>query len=83
MASNEAVLVENAVSKLHYLQFITTGIIIFLSEHFQQVQFHWKPNAKSMHQNQDYPRRNTFSNRGRRISFNGKSLVTKRFRKIH
>jgi len=40
MASNEAVLVENAVSKQHYLQFITIGISAFLDEH---VQFHLKP----------------------------------------
>jgi len=39
MASNEAVLVESAVSKLYYLQFITIGIRTFLNEHFQLVQF--------------------------------------------
>jgi len=34
MASTEAVLVENAVSKLYYLQFISIGISTFLSKHF-------------------------------------------------
>jgi len=43
MASNDAVLVENTVSKLYYLQFITIGISTFLNEHFQLVQFHLKP----------------------------------------
>jgi len=43
MASNEAVPVENAVSKLHHLQFITIGISLFLNEHFQLVQFHLEP----------------------------------------
>jgi len=38
MASNEA-LVDNAVSKLYYLQFITIGISTFLNEHIQ-LQFH-------------------------------------------
>jgi len=40
MASNEAV--ENAVSKLYYLQIISIGICTFLNEHFQLVQFHLK-----------------------------------------
>ena len=39
MASNKAVLVENAVSKLY---FIILGISTFLNEHFQLVQFHLK-----------------------------------------
>ena len=43
MASNEAVLVENAVSKLYYLQLTTTVFRRFLNEHFQLVQFHLKP----------------------------------------
>jgi len=43
MASNEAVLVEIAVSKLYYLQLITIGIRTFLNEHFKLVQFHLKP----------------------------------------
>ena len=43
MASNEAVLVKNAVSKLYYLQFISIGISAFLNEHFKLVQFHLKP----------------------------------------
>jgi len=34
MAPNEAVLVENAVSKLHYLQFICMRISTLLNEHF-------------------------------------------------
>jgi len=34
MASNEAVLVENAVSKLHHLQFMATGICTLLSKDF-------------------------------------------------
>jgi len=42
MASNETVLVENAVSKLHYLHFVNIGISTFLNEHFQLVQFHFK-----------------------------------------
>jgi len=43
MASNEAVLVENAVSKLYYPQFKNIEISTFLNEHFQLVQFHLKP----------------------------------------
>jgi len=43
MAPNEAVLVENAVTKLYYLQFITIGISTYLNEHFHLVQFHLKP----------------------------------------
>jgi len=43
MAPNEAVLVENAVSKLYYLQYITIGIDTFLNEHIQLVQFHLEP----------------------------------------
>ena len=35
MASNEAVLVKNAVSKLYLLQFITIGISTFSNERFQ------------------------------------------------
>ena len=42
-ASNEDVLVENAVSKLCYLQFITIGISTFLREYFQLVEYHLKP----------------------------------------
>jgi len=43
MTSNEAVLVENAVPKLNYLQLISIGIKTFLNEHIQPVQFHLKP----------------------------------------
>jgi len=43
MSLNEIVLVEDAVSNLYYLQFISIGISTFLKEHFQQVQFHLKP----------------------------------------
>jgi len=43
MASNEAVLLENAVSKLYYSQVISIGVCTFLNEHFQLVQFHLKP----------------------------------------
>jgi len=43
MASNEAVLIEKAVSELYYLQSVTTGISTFLYVHFQRVQFHLKP----------------------------------------
>jgi len=39
MAPNETVLVENAVLKLYYLQFIILGNSTFLNEHFQLVQF--------------------------------------------
>jgi len=39
MASNEAVLVGNAVSKLYYLQCISIGICTSLCEHFQLVQY--------------------------------------------
>ena len=46
MASNEAVLVENSVSKLYYLQFITIKISTFIDEHLQLVQFHLKPSSK-------------------------------------
>jgi len=42
MASNEAVLVENAVSKLYYLPFITIGFSTFLKVH-SLVHFHLKP----------------------------------------
>jgi len=45
MASNEGVLVENAVSKLDYLQFTTIGISTFLDEYFKLMQFHLKPSA--------------------------------------
>jgi len=37
MASHKSVLVENAVSKLHYLQFITMEISTLLNEHFQEL----------------------------------------------
>jgi len=37
MSSNETVRVENDVSKLYYLQFISIGISTFLNEHFQLV----------------------------------------------
>jgi len=37
IASNKAVLFENAASKLYYLQFITTGISTLFNEHFQLV----------------------------------------------
>ena len=47
MASNEAVLDENAVSKLHYLQFISIGISTPLNDHFQLVQFHLNPSKLS------------------------------------
>jgi len=40
MASNETVLVENAVSKLYNLQFLSIGISTFLNEHCQ-LQFHY------------------------------------------
>jgi len=43
MASNEDVVVENAVSKLFYLQFLAIGINTLLNEHFQLVKFHLKP----------------------------------------
>jgi len=43
MASNEGVLVDNAVSKVYNPKFISTGIRTFLNEHFQLVQFHLKP----------------------------------------
>ena len=52
MASNKAVLVENTVSKLHYLQFITMGISTSLDEHFQQVQLHLKTLIFFCYQNQ-------------------------------
>jgi len=45
IASNEVV-VENTVSKLYYLQFITIGISTVLNEHFQLVQFHLKPSNR-------------------------------------
>jgi len=45
MASNEAVLVENAFSKVYYLHFIAIGISTFLNEHFQPVQFYLKPST--------------------------------------
>jgi len=45
MAWNEAVLVENAVSKLYNLQFTSIGISKFLNEHFQLGQFHLKPST--------------------------------------
>jgi len=38
MASNEALLDENAVSKLYLLQLISIEISAFLNEHFQLVQ---------------------------------------------
>jgi len=43
MASNEAVLVEKAVSKLYYLLYMNTGISTILNEQFQLVQFHLNP----------------------------------------
>jgi len=46
MVSNEAVIVENAVSNLYSLQFITIGISTFFNEHFQLVQFHLKPSER-------------------------------------
>jgi len=42
MASNQAALVENAILKLYYSQYITIGISTFMNEHFQLVQFHLK-----------------------------------------
>ena len=45
MASNETVLVENAVSKQYYLQLISIGISTFLNERFQLEQFHLKPSG--------------------------------------
>jgi len=42
VASNKAVLGENAVSKLYYLQFITIAISTFSYDHFLPVQFHLK-----------------------------------------
>jgi len=47
MASDETVPVENTVSKLHQLKFISIGIGPFLNEHFQLVQFHSKPSIIS------------------------------------
>jgi len=43
MASNSPLLVENAVSKLYFFQFITIVISTFLNKHFHLVQFHLKP----------------------------------------
>ena len=37
MASNKAVLVENSILKLYYLQFRNIGISTFLKENFQLV----------------------------------------------
>jgi len=48
MASNEVVLVENAVSKLFFLQLIAMRISTLLNELFQLVQFYLKPSKYSM-----------------------------------
>jgi len=45
MASNETLLVENAVSKLYYLQIISIEKSTFLNEHFHVLQFHLKPSG--------------------------------------